>query len=182
MKISTKNLLIIPLFTALMIVGTYIRIPFPLLPVTLQTVICAVAGMILGPAGGALSMVVYAALGLAGVPVFAGGGGIGYIFNKSFGFILGFIAGAYVMGKLTAGQKSVSRINVTFALMAGLLTIYVLGVTYMFLIIRFYLGNTQAGLLFVITANIPYLIKDIVLFITVALFAPSVLQRLQPGR
>lgn len=76
MKFTTRELMLIPLFTALMIAGAFVRIPFPLLPVTLQAFFCALAGLILGPRLSAVSMAVYAALGLAGVPVFAQGGGI----------------------------------------------------------------------------------------------------------
>ena len=175
MKLSTRDLILTSLFTALMIAGAFIRIPFPLLPVTMQALFCALAGLIIGPRLGALSMIIYAALGLAGAPVFAQGGGITYIFNKSFGFILGFIAGAYIIGKLSSKYKKLSRTNNIKAVMTGLFTIYLIGIAYMLLIIRFYVGNTQIGLLYVLTANIPYLIKDFILFTAAAIASASIL-------
>ena len=175
MRLSTKDLLLTSIFTALMIAGTFIRIPFPLLPVTLQSLFCAFAGLIIGPRLGALSMTVYAALGLAGVPVFAQGGGLTYIFNKSFGFILGFIAGAYVIGKILQQSKQSTKADSIKAVMAGLFTIYLLGMAYMLVIIRFYLGNTQVGFLYILTTNLPYIIKDIILFTAAAITSTSIL-------
>jgi biotin transport system substrate-specific component len=132
--------------------------------VTLQTLICALAGIIIGPKLGALSMLIYTALGLAGIPIFAGGGGITYIFNKSFGFILGFIGGSYVIGLLLQkmGRRTVA--GCFSALMAGLLVIYSAGICYMLVIMRFYLGDSKVGLLFLLTVNLPYIIKDFILF------------------
>mgnify|MGYP000968899222 CR=1 FL=1 len=172
MKISTRELIITSLFTALMIAGSFIRIPFPLLPVTLQTVFCALAGLIIGPKLGALSMVIYTALGLTGVPVFAQGGGITYIFNHSFGFILGFIAGAYIIGKLSSKKPTVAD-NIKSS-MVGLAVIYTIGIIYMFLILRFYTGNAEVGLLYVVSVNLPYLVKDIILFILASIVSISV--------
>lgn len=182
MKLSTRDLILTALFTALMIAGAFIRIPFPLLPVTLQTLFCALAGLILGPRLGALSMTVYAVLGLTGMPVFTQGGGITYVLNKSFGFILGFIAGAYIIGNLSGGHKIPSKANSIKAAIAGLFAIYSLGIAYMFLILRFYTGNTEVGLWYVITSNLPYFIKDILLFIAAAIASASILPALKISR
>lgn len=179
MKLTTKDIIITALFTALMIAGTFIRIPFPFLPVTFQTFICALAGMILGPRLAALSMTVYMLLGLTGVPVFTGGGGLLYIFKPSFGFILGFIAGAYVIGTVSKKLGKASFANNVKALLAGLVTIFAIGIAYMFLIMRVYLGNQETSLLLVLYGNLPYIAKDTVLFLIAAVISGSVLPRLQ---
>jgi biotin transport system substrate-specific component len=175
MKLTIKELILAALFTALMTAGAFVRIPFPLLPVTLQTFICAIAGMVLGPRLGAISMAVYTLLGLTGVPVFANGGGITYVFDKSFGFIIGFIAGTAIIGKISSRQKKPSFLNNIKALMPGLAVIYAIGTAYMLLIMRAYLGNEQASLMFVLAANLPYIIKDIVLYIIIAAAGTSML-------
>lgn len=175
MKLTVKNLILTALFSALMAAGTFVRIPFPLLPVTLQPFICALAGMVLGPRLGALSMIVYTCLGLAGLPVFANGGGIAYVLDKNFGFILGFIAGAAVIGKISSLQKKFTLLNNLKALMPGLAVIYTVGIAYMLLIMRAYMGNEQASLIFLLGANLPYIIKDIVLYIIIAAAGVSVM-------
>jgi biotin transport system substrate-specific component len=182
MKLTTRELMLVPLFTALMIAGAFVKIPFPLLPVTLQTFFCALAGLILGPRLGALSMVVYMILGLTGIPVFAKGGGINYIFNNSFGFILGFIAGAYIIGRMSIKVKKPTFTNSLKAVMAGLLVIYAIGIPYMLFILRIYLGNAQIGLYYVLSVNLPYLIKDAVLFTAAALSSTSILPVLSKVR
>jgi biotin transport system substrate-specific component len=175
MKLTTRELILVPLFTALMIAGTFIKISFPLLPVTLQAFFCALAGLILGPRLGALSMTVYTLLGLFGVPVFAQGGGINYIFNNSFGFILGFIAGAYIIGRMSSKRNKPTFTNSLKAVMAGLFVIYSIGIIYMFFIMRIYLGNARIGLYYVLLSNVPYLVKDVILFFAAALSSTSIL-------
>ena len=175
MKLTVKELILTALFTTLMVAGAFVRIPFPLLPVTLQPFICALAGMVLGSRLGALSMTVYTLLGLAGVPVFANGGGIAYVFEKNFGFILGFIAGAAVIGKISSAIKRPTAVKNLKALMPGLAVIYITGIAYMLLIMRVYLGNEQISLMFVLAANVPYIIKDTVLYIIIAIAGASLL-------
>ena len=85
-------------FTALIAAGAFIRIPIPIIPFTLQTFFVVLAGMLLGAKSGAMSALAYMLLGLVGIPVFTQGGGIGYIFKPSFGYIIGFVFGAMVAG------------------------------------------------------------------------------------
>ena len=65
------------------------------------------AGLLLGSRLGALSVSLYTVLGLAGVPVFTGGGGLWYIFQPTFGYILGFIIGGIVV----LGVKAVAKMR-----------------------------------------------------------------------
>ncbi len=87
------------LFTALVAISAYIQIPVPFMDYfTLQFFFVLLAGMILGKKQGAISVGLYVLIGLLGVPVFAAGGGIGYIFKPSFGYLLGFIVTSYAVG------------------------------------------------------------------------------------
>lgn len=71
------------LFAALTAVGAFIRIPLGYSSITLQTFFTAMAGCVLGPWYGALSQLVYVALGLVGLPIFTQGGGIGYLMQPT---------------------------------------------------------------------------------------------------
>ncbi|MGN1317520.1 MAG: biotin transporter BioY, partial [Lachnospirales bacterium] len=98
-KIKTKDLVRCALFTALISIGAFIQIPVPMMDYfTLQLAFVLLAGMILGPTYGALSATVYVVAGLIGFPIFAAGGGISYILRPSFGYLLGFIAAAFISG------------------------------------------------------------------------------------
>jgi biotin transport system substrate-specific component len=122
------------LFAALTAAGAYIQIPIPFSPVpfTLQVLFVLLAGSMLKSKWGSLSMIVYALLGIAGLPVFSGGSsGIGVILGPTGGYIIGFILAAYVIGKLSEKTENNSRrrfvIN-AFNMSIGILVIYTCGV------------------------------------------------------
>ncbi|QOR35459.1 biotin transporter BioY [Clostridium sp. 'deep sea'] len=141
-KLKIYDYIICSLFAALTAVGAFIKIPLPppLVDFTLQFLFAALAGLILGSKKGAISQMVYIAVGLAGVPVFTKGGGIRYIFQPSFGYLLGFILCAYITGKIRETGKLTFTRSLSACLL-GLLVIYGLGVPYMYLIFNFYMGQ-----------------------------------------
>ena len=101
-KLSTVSMVLCGMFAALVAIGAFIQIPVPYMDYfTLQFFFVLLAGLILGADKGAISVGCYVLLGLVGVPIFAAGGGIGYIFRPSFGYLVGFIVSAYVTGKVT---------------------------------------------------------------------------------
>lgn len=136
---KTKEMCLCALFTALISAGAFIKIPTPLLPVTLQTLFVSLAGILLGGKKGSLSVGVYVLLGLMGLPVFTEGGGLSYILKPTFGYLLGFILGAFITGKIA--EKESSFKNYLFSSFAGMFVIYIVGIAYYFLISRFYLEN-----------------------------------------
>ena len=93
---KTKQLVFCSLFTALIAVGAFIKIPVPVVPFTLQYLFTMLAGLILGPRLGTISVTAYMLLGLAGLPIFTEGGGLWYVLKPSFGYIIGFCIGTYV--------------------------------------------------------------------------------------
>ena len=166
-----RDMTLSSLFTALMVVGAFVKIPLPGLPVTLQPFFCALAGILLGARLGLLSQLLYIAMGLIGIPVFTKGGGVGYIFEPSFGYILGFAAGAYVIGKISEALGKMSMKNALISLMAGLIVIYAVGIPYTYMILRVYMN--QPGAVLISTAMLPFIVKDFVLFVVIAVAAQT---------
>ena len=80
-------------------------------------------------------------LGLAGVPVFTEGGGPSYIFQPTFGYLIGFIAGAWLTGWISERSGDFSFGKTLFANLAGLLVVYLFGMVYVYIINNFYLGT-----------------------------------------
>lgn len=125
-------------FAALIAVGAFIRIEIPVEPYamhfTLQWFFVLIAGMLLGRKRAAMSVGVYLIIGLAGVPVFASGGGPAYLIRPTFGFLLGFLLAAYVMGMLIERKAKVSFGWMMFTSVVGLISYYGAGVLYFYFI------------------------------------------------
>ncbi len=168
---AARDLAQVALFAALMTAGAYVSIPFPLVPLTFQTVISVLAGLLLGPKKGAASMTVYCLLGLSGLPVFSAGGGAYYVLKPSFGYILGFISGAFVAG-LIAGRPNLPLRRYVLAALAGFAADYAVGIPYC-LICAYALG-VQDLLNLLIVGNLVYMPKDAVLCVVAAIIAKKV--------
>lgn len=144
-----KDIIFTAMFTALIAVGAFIKIPVPVCPFTMQVFFSTLAGLFLGSKKGALSVLCYIVLGLMGIPVFASGGGPGYIFQPTFGYLLGFLAGTYVTGLIAYKSEKPTFKRLLAAGLAGLAIIYGLGMIYYYLIMTFYVGTGIAlGTLF----------------------------------
>ncbi|MFF4521354.1 biotin transporter BioY [Streptomyces bluensis] len=106
-----------------------VPVPGSPVPVTGQTFAALLVGTALGAGRGFLSLALYALVGMAGVPWFAEGGS-GYA-APSFGYVLGMLLAATVVGALArrGGDRSVLRMAGTMAI--GELIIYAVGVPYL---------------------------------------------------
>lgn len=123
------------MFGALTAVGSLIVIPLQPVPITLQTMFTGLAGIMLGGYTAAWSQVIYVMLGLIGLPVFAGGkAGLGTLFGPTGGFLIGFIAGAYVIGKIVEQKEKPGLAWIGLALVAGYAVIYGFGITQLSLV------------------------------------------------
>ena len=80
--------------------GAFIKIPFLIVPFTLQTFFVLLSGNLLGARYGALSQALYIMIGLIGLPIFALGGGPGYIVQPTFGYLIAYPLGAFISGIL----------------------------------------------------------------------------------
>ena len=139
MKTNTRMLVLSALFAALTAVGGFLKIPVGVSSFTLQFLFTALAGVLLGPRYGALSQAGYVLLGLAGVPVFTLGGGLGYLLQPTCGFLLGLIPAAWVVGKLAGETGRPGRVMA--AALAGLGVLYLVGIPYMYAVLDLYLGR-----------------------------------------
>ena len=138
---KTKNMILCAMFVSLITAGAFIKIPVPVVPFTLQFLFTMLAGLLLGGKNGCRAVCVYIALGLCGVPVFAQGGGISYIFQPSFGYLIGFAIGAYVTGTIANQVDNPGYRRLLAANFIGLFIVYALGMVYYSLMSNLYLGN-----------------------------------------
>ena len=174
MKIRTMTR--VALFAALTAVGAFIRIPLGYSSITLQTFFTAMAGCVLGPWYGALSQLVYVALGLVGLPIFTQGGGIGYLMQPTCGFLIGLIPAAWVIGRI-AGRKPEPK-QIVPACLLGYGVLYAIGVPYMALILNTFLGKGMGFSAIMWAGMIPFLPGDMIKILCITLLMPPILRQL----
>ena len=110
-------------------IAAQVSVPVPMSPVpmTLQPLAVLAVGGLLGAQGGAASLVLYLALGLAGLPVFfAGGSGLAHVLGPTGGYLLAFPVAAGLVGALAARGAGVLRVLLACA--AGMVVIHAGGV------------------------------------------------------
>ena len=176
---STRDMVFCALFAALVAAGAFLGIPVPGVPFTLQTLFTTLAGLLLGRRLGALSVGVYLLVGLLGIPVFTQGGGPGYIFQPTFGYLVGFCIGAYITGAIAEKYCNGFRSDL-LASLAGLIIVYGLGTVYYYLIVHYYLGNPVGARALLVTCCLMTLPGDLVSCGLCAAIAPRLRRVLRP--
>lgn len=127
---KTKQKILISLFAALTAVGAFIKLPIPYVPLTMQLFFVLLSGILLGGKYGLYSQLLYIVIGLIGIPVFTNGGGIAYVLQPTFGYLLGFACASYLVGKITEYRD---RLPFYFlAMYLGLIVVYLFGVIYLY--------------------------------------------------
>lgn len=160
-------------FIAVCAVLPSITLPSMAVPITLQTFAVMLAGVLLGARRGLLAVLLYLAVGLAGLPVFAqGAGGLAVLAKPSLGYLLAFPLAAALAGFLVDRAHRVSARMLPFvvfgAAMAGSLVFtHPLGIAVMGA--RLGLSAQEA-----ISAGAAFLPGDVIKNVLVAIVASAV--------
>lgn len=119
-------------FIVLTALGAFVRIPLPFtpVPITLQTFFVLLSGAVLGRNWAAASQIGYLFLGVLGLPVFTGANaGITYLLGPTGGYLIGFIATSWLVGRFIHQGKQLNTIRLMFVMLIGSLAgIYLLGI------------------------------------------------------
>ena len=129
-----------------------IPLPFTPVPLTLQTFAVLLSAAALGSLRGALAMLVYALVGMAGVPWFAQGSSC--FTAPTFGYIVGFIIAALVVGRIAERGATRTAVRSAGLMIVGNLVIYAVGVTWL----KFAIGADWATA--IALGATPFLIGD----------------------
>lgn len=168
-----RDMALIAVFAGIMAaVGLIPALPIPVspVPITAQTLGVLLAGAILGPRRGALSMVLFLSLVAVGLPLLANGrGGIGVFVGPSVGFLLGWIVMAWFVGFLTYKIGAPYRLvpGIIINLIASIPVLYAFGIVGM-------MAVTGMSLKAAIVANAWYLIGDSLKAVVAAFVAKGV--------
>ncbi|UJW58896.1 biotin transporter BioY [Bacillus sp. A116_S68] len=164
------------MFIALMAIGANLTafITIGTVPLTFQSVIAILAGILLGKKLGAFSIIGYIMVGLIGVPVFAGfSGGFQVLASPTLGFLLSFVAIAYVSGRLVEGKTEPTSTTYFKASLIGLLVNYFIGVPYLYFHSSVILQLENIQFTTIAISMGPFFAKDFILALFTASIAPK---------
>ena len=136
-------------------------------PITGQTFAVLMLGALLGSRRGCLCVLTYIAEGLTGLPVFAHfRGGFAVLISPTGGYLIGFVAAAYIVG-LLAEKGWDRRVGTTIlAMLLGNVVIYTFGLFWLSLLM-----NIQSDVLTV--GLYPFIVGDILKTVLAAILLPA---------
>lgn len=160
------------LFCTLICIGTFIKIPMPnMMPMTLQTFFVLLVGLLLPIKDSILAVITYMSLGLIGLPIFSGGGGIGYVLMPNFGFIIGFVIATVIISVLTQKLKNRKLWHYIVISFLGITVIYIIGILYFAFITNVHNNNNYSAIWFIQTVFLPFLPKEIICIVLASISA-----------
>ncbi|MCL2324129.1 MAG: biotin transporter BioY [Actinomycetia bacterium] len=170
MNSRSRQLTVAALIAAALAVTSWIAALLPYAPLTLQTFFVVLAALLLRPRWAAASLLVYVALGAAGLPVFAGGkGGAAVLVGPTGGYLLGFVLAAAVGALIAGAAPSLAR----QALAAGVMIVVINGLGTLWLAYSAHLSLAVAAA----AGALPFLAGDLLK----AAAALAVARRLKKG-
>ena len=147
----TRNLFLSLGFAIITALSAQIRVVIPIspVPITGQTFVVLLAGLVLGSTFGAVSMLMYLFIGMSGLPFFSAGvAGLAILKSPTIGYIIGFFLAANVIGRFA--NKPILGIAL------GSVLIYICGVVGLILILNLTVSNA-------ITVGVmPFIIGDVI--------------------
>jgi biotin transport system substrate-specific component len=164
-----RDLILIAFGALFVAVLAQVKIPLPFTPVPLtgQTFAVLLVAAALGSKRGATSMAFYIVLGAAGLPVFAGGAsGMTYLTGATFGYLIGFVFAAYVIGLFAENGLERNLRTSVIPFLVGTVVIYACGVLWLSIILGSFSKAVTVGL-------VPFIIGDIIKLVAAALALPA---------
>ena len=144
-----RNLFLSLGFAIVTALSAQVRIVIPMspVPITGQTFVVLLSGLILGSTFGAISMLMYLFIGMSGLPFSSAGvAGLAILKSPTIGYIIGFFLASYVIGTFATKPR--------LAIVIGSMTIYIAGVFGLMIILNTSLSNAIA------IGVVPFLIGD----------------------
>lgn len=138
-----------------------IRLPFTPVPIGTQGHVVLLIGALLGSRRGSLAVLTYLLQGAMGLPIFASGNsGLLYLAGPTGGYLLGYVAAAFLTGLLIEQMQNRSAAKIFAALGAGNLVLYVFGLPWLSRFVGWHAAFTLGML--------PFLIGDLFKLIIVS--------------
>ncbi len=175
-KLTIHQMIYAALFAALTAIGAWIKLPLGAVPYSMQVFFVLFAGVMIGSKLGLMSQLVYILLGLAGIQVFTKPSGLQYIFEPTFGFLIGFALGAFVVGLIVEKMKKNHIVTYLVASLVGIVVIYACGVPFLYMIQSLYLGKDFSFALAIKYGFLPFILKDVITCVVISVVAPPIIK------
>jgi biotin transport system substrate-specific component len=144
-----------------------VKLPFSPVPITCQTLAVLMAGALLGRIRGSLCVLAYIAEGVAGLPVFAlGRGGLAALAGPSGGYLVGFVAAAYITGFLAEKGWDRRFSTTILAMLLGDAALYAFGLLWLSCLFGFNSAVLAVGLY-------PFIAGDILKILIAGMMLPT---------
>jgi biotin transport system substrate-specific component len=166
--------------TALTAAAAQISVPLPLtnVPLTFQPMVVLLGGLALGSRLGSLSQVLYLAAGIAGLPVFAASAtlppGALRLLGPTGGYLMAYPVAAFVAGYLAERGFDRKYVTSVLAMFAGLLIIFLSGVTWLGLFARTVSSSAPVGMQAALATGLyPFILPDLIKLAIAAGLVPA---------
>lgn len=144
-----------------------ILLPFTPVPITGQTFGVLLIGAALGSKRGVAALLLYITEGALGLPFFAGGAsGVGILTGATAGYLVGFVAAAYIVGLLAERGLERSLRTSIIPFLVGTIVIYIFGVAWLAIV----LGGLGKA---IVAGALPFLLGDAIKLVAAALALPA---------
>ena len=156
-SLALRRVVAVVLGAALVAAAAQVAVPLPGTPVpmTLQPLAVLIVGGLLGPGLGAASLILYVALGAAGLPVFTPIGlpGVARLVGPTGGYLLAYPIAAYAVGRLVSDGTRLPRL--VLAVLSGLVLIHLGGLAQLLILT----GSVRTAARF---GTLPFLVGDVI--------------------
>lgn len=174
-RLSTRQLVLIALMTAITCIFAPLSIPIPVspVPISLTNLVLLISVYILGWKYATFSFLIYLLLGAVGLPVFSGfAGGLGKLAGPTGGYLIGFIFMTIIAG-LFVDHFPNNRILIIIGMVLATAVTYAFGTAWL----AFQMNQTFIAALSI--GVIPYLPGDTVKIIIAVIVGPLLKARLK---
>lgn len=148
----------------LLILGSYLKVPFYPVPFTMQTCALWILAMTLKPKQAVVAVLLFLGLGTAGLPVFGGIANPLWLIGKSGGYLIGFPIAAYLVASAKGKSATIAAIAV------GHCVIYLLG----FLVLAPFIGAYAALMKGVVIFLPSALLKTVIAYAVVKIYKEKI--------
>ena len=126
-----KKIFLVFIGSILLAISSKIKIPFYPVPMTMQTFVVVLIGMLYGWKLGVFTVALYLFEGAIGLPVFASGGGIAYLTGPTAGYLYGMLFASVVISYLANLGFSKTYFKSLISLTIGSIIIFAIGIIYL---------------------------------------------------